>query len=95
MEVNSRCALRSPSLPLTPVVHHKRAARATFSRERRRDFLASSRRAVGHARVAEAISKAGDPASTNFLFCGNDAIAGFTYCLGHARMAYRAPASRR
>jgi GcrA cell cycle regulator len=37
----------------------------------------------------------GDPASTNFLFCGNDAIAGFTYCLGHARMAYRAPASRR
>jgi GcrA cell cycle regulator len=37
----------------------------------------------------------GDPASTNFLFCGNDAIAGFTYCFGHARMAYRAPASRR
>jgi GcrA cell cycle regulator len=37
----------------------------------------------------------GDPASTNFLFCGNDALAGFTYCLGHARMAYRATASRR
>jgi GcrA cell cycle regulator len=37
----------------------------------------------------------GDPASTNFLFCGNDAIAGFAYCVGHARMAYRAPASRR
>ena len=37
----------------------------------------------------------GDPASTNFLFCGNDAIVGFTYCVGHARMAYRAPASRR
>lgn len=37
----------------------------------------------------------GDPASSNFLFCGNDAIAGFTYCLGHARMAYRATASRR
>ena len=37
----------------------------------------------------------GDPASTNFLFCGNDAIAGFTYCLGHARIAYRAPAPRR
>ena len=36
----------------------------------------------------------GDPASTNFLFCGNDAIAGFTYCVGHARMAYRAPARR-
>jgi len=37
----------------------------------------------------------GDPASTNFLFCGNDAIAGFTYCLGHAHMAYRTSASRR
>jgi GcrA cell cycle regulator len=37
----------------------------------------------------------GDPASTNFLFCGNDSIAGFTYCLGHARLAYRTPASRR
>jgi GcrA cell cycle regulator len=37
----------------------------------------------------------GDPVSTNFLFCGNDAIAGFTYCLGHARMAYRTTASRR
>jgi GcrA cell cycle regulator len=36
----------------------------------------------------------GDPASTHFLFCGNDAIAGFTYCVGHARMAYRAPARR-
>jgi GcrA cell cycle regulator len=35
----------------------------------------------------------GDPASTNFLFCGNEAIKGFTYCLGHARMAYR-PAGR-
>jgi len=39
-------------------------------------------------------SPIGDPASTNFLFCGNDAIAGFTYCVGHARMAYRAPARR-
>jgi len=37
----------------------------------------------------------GDPASTNFLFCGNDAINGFTYCVGHARMAYRLPAGRR
>ena len=37
----------------------------------------------------------GDPGSTNFLFCGNDSIAGFTYCLGHARLAYRTPASRR
>ena len=37
----------------------------------------------------------GDPASTDFLFCGNDAINGFTYCVGHARMAYRLPAGRR
>jgi len=36
----------------------------------------------------------GDPASASFLFCGNDAIAGFTYCVGHARMAYRAPTRR-
>ncbi len=36
----------------------------------------------------------GDPASTNFLFCGNDAIGGFAYCVGHARMAYR-PSGRR
>ncbi len=37
----------------------------------------------------------GDPAAAGFVFCGNDAITGFTYCLGHARMAYRSPASRR
>jgi GcrA cell cycle regulator len=37
----------------------------------------------------------GDPAAANFVFCGNEAITGFTYCLGHARMAYRASASRR
>jgi GcrA cell cycle regulator len=36
----------------------------------------------------------GDPAATNFLFCGNDAIGGLAYCVGHARMAYR-PATRR
>lgn len=41
----------------------------------------------------------GDPAdgrrAANFRFCGNAAIAGFSYCVGHARMAYRAPARRR
>jgi GcrA cell cycle regulator len=36
----------------------------------------------------------GDPAASNFLFCGNDAIAGFAYCVGHARMAYRTSARR-
>jgi GcrA cell cycle regulator len=37
----------------------------------------------------------GDPEAADFVFCGNEAITGFTYCLGHARMAYRAPAARR
>lgn len=37
----------------------------------------------------------GDPAKPDFAFCGNDAIAGFTYCVGHARMAYRMPERRR
>jgi GcrA cell cycle regulator len=31
----------------------------------------------------------GDPCDANFLFCGNDAVTGFSYCAGHARMAYR------
>jgi GcrA cell cycle regulator len=29
------------------------------------------------------------------MFCGNNAIKGFSYCAGHARMAYRAPVPRR
>jgi GcrA cell cycle regulator len=36
----------------------------------------------------------GDPATQNFLFCGNDAINGLAYCVGHARMAYRATPRR-
>jgi GcrA cell cycle regulator len=31
----------------------------------------------------------------DFVFCGNSAVAGFSYCAGHARMAYRAPERRR
>jgi GcrA cell cycle regulator len=31
----------------------------------------------------------------DFVFCGNEAAAGFSYCAGHARIAYRAPARRR
>jgi GcrA cell cycle regulator len=30
-----------------------------------------------------------------FIFCGNDALAGFSYCAGHVRMAYRLPERRR
>jgi GcrA cell cycle regulator len=37
----------------------------------------------------------GDPHAADFAFCGNAAIAGFSYCAGHARMAYRVPARRR
>jgi GcrA cell cycle regulator len=37
----------------------------------------------------------GDPAAADFAFCANDAITGFAYCAGHARMAYRVPARRR
>ena len=36
----------------------------------------------------------GDPAAADFVFCGNDAVGGLSYCAGHARMAYRAPARR-
>jgi GcrA cell cycle regulator len=31
----------------------------------------------------------GDPCEADFVFCGNDAATGISYCPGHARMAYR------
>ncbi len=34
-------------------------------------------------------------AAADFNFCGNEAVAGLSYCAGHARMAYRMPARRR
>jgi GcrA cell cycle regulator len=37
----------------------------------------------------------GDPCKADFAYCGNRAVAGFSYCAGHAQMAYRAPARRR
>jgi len=37
----------------------------------------------------------GDGGAADFVFCGNAAIDGLSYCAGHARMAYRAPARRR
>jgi len=33
--------------------------------------------------------------TADFVFCGNAAVDGLSYCAGHARMAYRAPARRR
>lgn len=35
-----------------------------------------------------------DPGAVDFAFCGNEVIAGFSYCAGHARMAYRSWARR-
>jgi GcrA cell cycle regulator len=37
----------------------------------------------------------GDPTKAGFAFCGNDAVTGFSYCVGHARLAYRLPSGRR
>jgi GcrA cell cycle regulator len=40
-----------------------------------------------------------DPATScgaaDFMFCGNEAIEGFSYCAGHARLAYRSSARPR
>lgn len=36
-----------------------------------------------------------DPGKADFAFCGNIALAGASYCAGHARMAYRASTRRR
>jgi GcrA cell cycle regulator len=37
----------------------------------------------------------GDGGRADFVFCGNEAVSGFSYCAGHARMAYRLPARQR
>ena len=37
----------------------------------------------------------GDHSGADFVFCGNEAVRGFSYCAGHARMAYRLPARQR
>jgi GcrA cell cycle regulator len=36
-----------------------------------------------------------NPDAADFAFCGNEAVDGFPYCAGHARMAYRIPARQR
>jgi GcrA cell cycle regulator len=35
-----------------------------------------------------------DPGEVDFAFCGNDAVAGMSYCAGHVRVAYRFPTRR-
>jgi GcrA cell cycle regulator len=32
-----------------------------------------------------------EPGSADFAFCGNTAVDGISYCVGHARIAYRMP----
>jgi GcrA cell cycle regulator len=32
-----------------------------------------------------------EPGEDNFCFCGNAQLAGFPYCVGHARIAYKSP----
>jgi GcrA cell cycle regulator len=39
--------------------------------------------------------RASNGSAADFVFCGNQALAGFSYCAGHARMAYRTPERRR
>lgn len=36
-----------------------------------------------------------DTAAGDHIFCGNEAIPGLSYCVGHTRMAYRLPGRRR
>jgi GcrA cell cycle regulator len=38
---------------------------------------------------------AGASGAADFVFCGNEAVDGFSYCAGHARLAYRTPERRR
>ena len=47
---------------------------------------------LGQDKCRWPVSDAGD---ADFAFCGNAAIKGFSYCTGHARMAYRSSARRR
>lgn len=41
------------------------------------------------------LGEAAGDCGADLVFCGNEAIAGVSYCAGHARMAYRVPARRR
>jgi GcrA cell cycle regulator len=41
------------------------------------------------------LGEAAGDCGSDLVFCGNDAIAGLSYCAGHARIAFRLPAHRR
>jgi GcrA cell cycle regulator len=36
-----------------------------------------------------------EPGAEDFAFCGNRSVDGLSYCVGHARIAYRVPGRAR
>jgi GcrA cell cycle regulator len=48
-----------------------------------------------HGKCRWPLSQCKSDAAADFVFCGNEAIPGLSYCAGHTRMAYRLPGRRR
>jgi GcrA cell cycle regulator len=48
-----------------------------------------------HGKCRWPVGEPAGGAAADFTFCGNATTEGFSYCAGHARMAYRMPARRR
>ena len=88
---------RHPRVPTQRRLLRLAYTQASLSEQATLDMSVASAHPCSLVEIAERQCRwpIGDPAAADFVFCGNDAITGFTYCLGHARMAYRAPASRR
>jgi len=88
---------RHPRVPTQRRLLRLAYAQASLSEQATLDASVASAHPCSLVEIAERQCRwpIGDPAAADFVFCGNDAVTGFTYCLGHARMAYRAPASRR
>jgi GcrA cell cycle regulator len=88
---------RHPRVPTQRRLLRLAYAQASLSEQATLDASVASAHPCSLVEIAERQCRwpIGDPAAADFVFCGNDAITGFTYCIGHAHMAYRAPASRR
>jgi GcrA cell cycle regulator len=50
---------------------------------------------LAHGKCRWPVGEQAQSGTTDFVFCGNEAAAGFSYCPGHARMAYRSSERRR
>lgn len=51
---------------------------------------------LGHGKCRWPVADhGGHSGAAGFVFCGNDVAEGFSYCAGHARLAYRSPERRR